>query len=140
MNFIQINSDSQDIEFTGNYNSPFIKLNSSSSKNITVTFGENVTRVPAYMFYGGNGNYVYGAPKSYVSKVYFSNGITSIGKYAFSECVQKTSIDLPKNLKTIGSGAFAYCKLSSIIINSDIDDSEYDCENSPFYTEQHPIC
>ena len=88
----------------------------------------------------GNGNYVYGAPKSYVSKVYFSNGITSIGKYAFSECVQKTSIDLPKNLKTIGSGACITASCLTIIINSDIDDSEYDCENSPFYMNSTPFC
>ncbi|MDE6781534.1 MAG: leucine-rich repeat domain-containing protein, partial [Ruminococcus sp.] len=37
-----------------------------------------------------------------------SDNITSIGKYAFRNCENLTSVSLPTNLKTLGSGCFWY--------------------------------
>jgi hypothetical protein len=45
------------------------------------------------------------------------DGITGIGKWAFSGCESLSSITLPVSLTTIGDGAFSLCKsLGSIIL------------------------
>ena len=47
-------------------------------------------------------------------------GVTSIGRYAFSSCSNLTEITLPSSLIEIGSGAFESCKkLTAVVIESD---------------------
>ncbi len=55
---------------------------------IDVVFGNSVTRIPAYLFYG---NKTENAPK--VKTVKFGNSITSIGNYAFHNCIALESVN-----------------------------------------------
>lgn len=115
---VQINSNLQDPTET-NYDSPFQKSNSEENKNISVTFGEDVTRVPAYLF----------EDSSYIAEVNFSENITEIGDYVFSGCSSLTSVNLPKSLKAIGSGAFSNSGLSEIYVNGNLEDGQYYIES-----------
>ncbi len=47
--------------------------------------------------------------KKYIKKVIVSEGITSIGNYAFDNCNQMAEISLPSTLKSIGTGSFQAC-------------------------------
>lgn len=116
LNYVQINSDLEDIH---NLDAPpFVAYSSSTpGASMVITFGENVTRVPARLFYNENSSY------SYVSKVNFSDNITEIGDYAFTNCVALTSIDLPKFLEKLGVQAFANCvSLTSINLPESLKD------------------
>ncbi|MBO4564553.1 MAG: leucine-rich repeat domain-containing protein [Bacteroidaceae bacterium] len=49
------------------------------------------------------------------------NGVTAIGKNAFSYCAGLTSIVIPNSVKTIGYRAFEYCEgLASVVIGSGV--------------------
>lgn len=49
-----------------------------------------------------------------LQEVVLGDEVTSIGDYAFQDCNNLTKINFPKNLATIGEGAFGKCNLSSI--------------------------
>lgn len=52
---------------------------------------------------------------SKIKSVILSDGITSIGKYAFSECIKLSNITIPNSVTEIGEGAFQNCaSLTSI--------------------------
>ena len=56
-----------------------------------------------------------------IKKVVIENGVTSIGGYAFNDCINLTSITIPNSVKSIGSYAFLYCKgLTSITIPNSV--------------------
>ncbi|MCD8372697.1 MAG: leucine-rich repeat protein [Clostridia bacterium] len=76
---------------------------------ITVTIGENVTYVPAYLFDPSDTTSY--SPK--ITSIVFENGNvnTTIGEYAFYECVYLTSLTLSDNVTSIGQYAFCNCKL-----------------------------
>ena len=44
-----------------------------------------------------------------IKKVVIENGVTSIGGYAFNDCISLTSITIPNSVKSIGSYAFEGC-------------------------------
>ena len=67
-----------------------------------VLFNKNKTILIAYRAKGTN----YTIP----------NSVTTIGKYAFSDCDSLSSINIPNSVTTIGEGAFSDCK-SLISIN-----------------------
>ena len=55
------------------------------------------------------------------SSVTLPSSVTSIGEYAFAECLHLTSIELPDGLGFIASGAFSGCQnLSSITLPSSV--------------------
>lgn len=55
--------------------------------------------------------------RSYVKSITISDGITSIGDHAFSDCYNLTSIVIPGSVTSIGDNAFYYCpSLESIVI------------------------
>ncbi|MCD7796890.1 MAG: leucine-rich repeat domain-containing protein [Clostridiales bacterium] len=58
-----------------------------------------------------------------VSSAVISNGVTSIGEYAFYNCTNLTSITIPDSVISIGKNAFSNCtSLTSItILNSDCE-------------------
>lgn len=80
-------------------------------------------------------------PNSYVNKIKkikISNGVTSIGRNAFSRCKNVTSVSIPNSVKKIGIAAFAYCSsLRSITIPANVTEIEYQtferCESLNIY-------
>lgn len=44
-----------------------------------------------------------------VTTITFEDGVTSVGKYAFYNCIALTSLTLANTIKTIGDNAFSYC-------------------------------
>ena len=78
----------------------------------TLTIGNNVTRIPAYMFYG-----------SYLTGLTISNSVTSIGNGAFYNCFHLTgSLTIPNSVTTIGNAAFYECSgfTGSLIIPNSV--------------------
>ena len=49
-----------------------------------------------------------------LQEVVLGDEVTSIGEYAFQYCSNLTKVNFPKNLVSIGDGAFGKCNLSSI--------------------------
>lgn len=47
--------------------------------------------------------------------------VTSIGGYAFENCVGLTAVTIPSNIKTIGYSAFIDCALTSVIIPDGVE-------------------
>ena len=55
------------------------------------------------------------------TSVTIPNGVTSIGKYAFSYCKALTSVTIPNGVISIGENAFSYCKaLTSVTIPNSV--------------------
>lgn len=73
--------------------------------------------MPNYDFYSHTPWYSY---REQVKKVYIDSGITSVGKYAFSNCSGLTSVIISNSVLSIGYSAFSSCSslTSSIIGNS----------------------
>jgi hypothetical protein len=68
-----------------------------------------------------------------IRKVVISEGITGTGVYAFAE-LGVTEISLPKSLKTIGYGSFAYCDyLEEVYLPASVEnlqtDAFYSCDS-----------
>ncbi len=85
----------------------------NSSAGMAVTIGENVTKIPYYMFYGSSG----------VISVTIDEDseLTRIGDYAFYNCSNLTSLTLPESVTSIGSYAFAGCEnLGAITIPASV--------------------
>ena len=81
---------------------------------VTGSMGFGIDGLLAYAFESDNRDYVY---KNAIQKVELGSGVTSIGKYAFSECLSLSSITIPDSVASIGNGAFNSCSnLSSITI------------------------
>ncbi len=78
----------------------------NESDNIsTVNFGDNVTIIPAYLFY----NY------ASIKKVTIPNSVTEIGRDAFYGCEEITEVTIGNSVNTIGNAAFYNCrKLESV--------------------------
>ena len=74
-------------------------------EGITVIFGDNVERIPAYLFYPhSTSDYV---PK--ITSVKIGNSVTSIGHLAFYNCSGLTNIEIPDRVTSIGAQAFYNC-------------------------------
>ena len=55
--------------------------------------------------------------RSSVENVVIEDGVTSIGRYAFSDCFSLTSVTIPDSVTSIGDSAFSYCtSLTSVTI------------------------
>ena len=60
-------------------------------------------------------------PYSNVKQVIIGDGVTTIGKRAFSGCSSLTSVTIPNSVRTIGSSAFSNCRaLTSITIPNSV--------------------
>ena len=71
---------------------------------IKVTIGNNVTKIPAYLFYPS-----FNSPK--ITSIEFEEGSVceSIGKGAFRDCTSLTSITIPDSVTSMGNSAFYDC-------------------------------
>ena len=70
--------------------------------------------------------------KSKIDKVVIEEGVTTIGKHAFSGCIALNEVQIPKTVKTIGIAAFQGCNtLRQIDIPGSVKDVRgfafYDC-------------
>ena len=89
------------------------------SNNIsTATFGSNVTRIPAYLFYNESltsvstsaatiGDYAFYQNAS-LSSVTLGEGVKTIGKMAFYGAVGVNSLRVPTTVTSVGMSAFGY--------------------------------
>ena len=78
-----------------------------AADGIKVIIGNNVTKIPEYLFYPVNKNYDY-SPKVISLKFAEESVCESIGAYSFYRISTLESVHIPSGLKTIGVYAF-YC-------------------------------
>lgn len=69
-----------------------------AQSNDAIVVGEQVKNISDYAFCGAT-----------TSKIILPNGVTSIGDYAFIDCVNITCIELPSNIQSIGDKIFWGC-------------------------------
>ena len=60
------------------------------------------------------------ASRSLVRTVEIASGVTSIGKYAFSDCSSLTSITIPDSVTSIGMEAFSFCSSLNAVYITDL--------------------
>ena len=115
---VTINGDLADchhysMDSTGSYFSVFYAAGQNTS-GITVTFGNGVTRVPAYLFAAGGDKA--DARYAKVTKLVLPDTVTSIGHGAFYNCCDLTQIKWSKNLEAIGDNAFEGAAISELTL------------------------
>ena len=127
------------------YDSCFYNAGKYVANGITVTFGNEVTRIPKYLFECDQNYYAriksvkMGASITYIADSAFENcfdlssvtwgsGLVTIGSDAFNNCTNLSSVTLPESLETLGYHAFYNCTgLSSVTINAKkLNDLSYD--------------
>ena len=127
------------------YDSCFYNAGKYTANGITVTFGNEVTRIPRYLFKCDQNYYAriksvkmgsaitYIADSAFVncfdlSSVTWGSGLVTIGSDAFNNCTSLSSVTLPESLETLGYHAFYNCTdLSSVTINAkELNDLGYD--------------
>ena len=116
-----------------NYNSDYITIGNSWTTSIT--FGDEVEHIPAYLCYQflGElrnlvipdnvktiGNYAFYDCTKIVS-LKLGVGLTEIGKNAFGNCSTLAELTIPDNVTTINQGAFRYCtKLTTLNLGAGV--------------------
>lgn len=113
----QINWNAKNVaDFQPNVNNVFGYAGQDDS-GINVIFGDNVERVPAYMFHPSNGYVVEGIIIPKITSVVLGENVASIGDYAFYNCSYIKSLSIGKGARNIGNYAFYGCKgLPSVTI------------------------
>jgi len=107
-----------------------------STDGVKLIFGENVERIPAYLFapeqHPGMSSITTDVPKitsyefngtsvteigeaafywcKYITEIHIPASVTKIGKYAFGYCEGVTKLTVPGTVTEIGDSAFQYCK------------------------------
>ena len=104
--------------FSGDYSSPFVSCGG------TLTFGNNVQRIPAYMFnhcsgFTGSlvipnsvteiGNNAFENCTGFTGSLILGNSLTTIGDFAFFGTHFTGSLTIPDSVTTMGQYAFAWC-------------------------------
>ena len=107
------------------YNEVFRNAGQDST-GITVNIGENVTRIPAYLFNSS----------SYITTVNFigNSQCTEIGDNAFRYCTSLTSITIPASVTSIGDDAFQNCYSLVYVVNKsalEFNVGDYGTYNNP---------
>lgn len=78
-----------------------------NAESLTITFGDNVTYIPAYLFATGydKSNNTY----CYVTDIKISDSVEEIGEYAFYNCFALQSVTFGNGVKIIDEYSFANC-------------------------------
>ncbi len=95
--------------------------------NLTWSLADGVLTITGTgdMYDYHNGYTPWYSKRTYIKSVDISDGVTSIGNYAFFQC-RLTSITIPENVTTIGSSAFYGCSsLTSVTIPNSVTSIEY---------------
>lgn len=71
----------------------------SEAERLTITIGDNVTKLPSYLF----------CNLTNIQSVTIPSSVTSIGTQTFSGCSGLTSITIPSSVTSIGQQAFQNC-------------------------------
>ena len=91
-----------------------------NSGGISVTFGNQVTRIPDHLFSCDEGYY------ARVTKVTMGSGITEIGGSAFRNCGDLSSIHWGSSVQTVGGSAFQGCTaLTAVSFPGSVTDIGY---------------
>ncbi|MCQ2512538.1 MAG: leucine-rich repeat protein [Lachnospiraceae bacterium] len=90
---------------------------------ITVTIGDNVERIPAYLFQDS-------LKQPNITKVIIGANVTEIGPYAFSTCNYLTSVSMSERVTTIGAHAYDGC---SSLTEIEIPENVTSIGNCAFY-------
>ena len=108
-----------------NANSDVFYNAGAADNGITVTFGESVEKISAYLFYVSYSSY-----RPNIKSVIIGSNVTSIGESAFYDCDGLTSVTIGDSVTSIGQSAFQYCSgLTSVTI----PDSVTSIGNHAFY-------
>lgn len=83
---------------------------------------ESNAKIPSYITCIGDGAFM-----NTISRITLNNGLTSIGEYAFSDCIGLREITFPYSLKNIGYGAFSGTNIKNVINLSPDIIYENDC-------------
>lgn len=108
---ITINSKNLKDMVSGNFS--FAEV-ANSTTGATLTFGEEVTNIPAYL---GNATWNSTSAPNIRHIVFKGNKIKSIGSYAFMYLLM-TDLVIPDSVETIGEGAFVSCKVLKLFVLS----------------------
>ena len=106
----------------------YYELNSSTGTASVTYTGSNFSSGNNYL-----GDIIIPATVTYGGTTY---SVTSIGNYAFNNCINLTSIEIPATVTAIKGRAFSGCsKLTCVTINSDpiVSKDYYDTSTLPFY-------
>lgn len=127
-----------------NYNVTYIYSDSSGKKTTywinswttSITFGDEVEHIPAFLCYSFTGelrnltipdnvktigDYAFYRCNNLVS-LKLGVGLTEIGKYAFAGCYKLTELSIPNNVTTINQYAFNSCSgLTTLTLGSGIE-------------------
>ena len=96
-----INFNAQVPDYTSSQVSPFFSVG-ASSRNVTLTIGSNVNRIPSYFMNAESPS----TARTYITEIVLSEGVEEIGFQAFWACHYMTSINIPLTMRRIERGAF----------------------------------
>ena len=102
-----INRDDEEYSWSADDAKSSVFFKAGASGGMTVTFGEGVERIPAYLFATGDTKKEGVSCK--LSKIVIADSVTAIGDYAFYSCDGLKSIEGGEKLEEIGNNSFAYC-------------------------------
>ena len=97
-------------------------INGTCGDNLTWSFDHStgmltISGAGKITDYGSTSSVPWESNRSHIKSVNISNGVTSIGSYAFYGCTSLTSVMIPESVTNIGHDAFKYCNnIESITI------------------------
>ncbi|MBR5619800.1 MAG: leucine-rich repeat protein, partial [Clostridia bacterium] len=99
-----------------------------NGEGVSVTFGDGVEKIPAYLFYVSSSSY-----RPNIKSVTIGNSVTSIGDYAFYGCMGLKNVIVPSSVTSIGSSSFKNCGSLTLSCENDSYTRRYCVENEIVY-------